>query len=214
MKKYSSMKLVCIATRKTYSTNICNNLKTAGIKVQSYLDKDVSFTDYRALMCQVESLYKINGYPEILLLDESTAIADQLCSGLHKDNLRKNQDTFKIMCMNAKHIIMMDANSEDDRLIKLIRHWKPDMRLQRIVNTYQSNKDWNAVIMNEVKWRDDMKADLKEGKTLHIVVTSRSYGLKHIVPILQGCGIHENVPGGYKFYHKNNLPLEDLKDVS
>lgn len=104
-----------------------NNIKASFPDFALYSDVKGDLDAQEKLIVQIESLSRLtitpaSPHPDLLILDESESIFEQLGSGLIK-NFSKAYATFEWLLRNSKHVIAMDANMTDRtyNVIKTIR---------------------------------------------------------------------------------------------
>jgi hypothetical protein len=106
-------KIIFLSFRQTFG----NNIKSSFPEFTLYSEAKGELCTYRKLIIQIESLYRVDitqsyEYPDLLILDESESILEQLGSGLSK-NFSKSYATFEWLLKYSKHVIAMDANLTD-----------------------------------------------------------------------------------------------------
>jgi hypothetical protein len=104
-----------------------NNIKASFTDFALYSDVKGDLDSQEKLIVQIESLSRLTitpstAHPDLLILDESESIFEQLGSGLIK-NFSKAYATFEWLLRNSKYVIAMDANMTDRtfNVIKAIR---------------------------------------------------------------------------------------------
>jgi hypothetical protein len=117
-----------------------------------------------------------NQYPvDLLIMDESESIIEQLGSGLHK-NFSASWDIFNWLTLYSEHVIALDANLTDRTLSLLADRDKNHSGLQQCVfvrNTYQRAQDFEYQLTTDpTHWRAALDKDIALG--LHVVIPINS----------------------------------------
>lgn len=154
--------ILFISYRITLSNNIYGEFKKLGFEL--YTDNINS----ERLICQVDSLRKINGLTfDLVIMDESESILNHFSSG----SLLHPLDTFQFMislCYNAKKIIALDGD-----LNNRTKYFIESLGLSHlIVNTIKKDPKKFIFSENEQSFQDNITNNLKNGKNLVIVSMS------------------------------------------
>jgi hypothetical protein len=97
-------RIVLASTRITYTMDMLRRLAKLGFR--SYLDDP----SHCFVICQMESLYKVTETPDLFVLDESETIFPQIVSGLNKERIHENTETFRMMFKHAKLKLCLDGD--------------------------------------------------------------------------------------------------------
>lgn len=133
------------------------------------------------LIAQCESMFKITGPYDLLIVDEYMTFARQLDSiNTHKDNMSLNKARFESIVRDAKNIVLLDAfiNSYDVDLYRKIRtKHGVETSIKCIKNTHVNNA--NIIIHKKLAtFEAAMYKDFKDGVKLFVASTSKKYARK------------------------------------
>lgn len=135
--------------------------------INSYIDMDIE----KKVVVQINSLHKVMGNPDVIILDEITYTLDTLLS------LEKNRDNCydvlkQYMSSNIK-LIIMDALIEKD-----IMNWISSFnkKILYIENTYKKHTKLKVNYYKHYwsQFRNDMVKDIEEGKKIAFVTNCRN----------------------------------------
>lgn len=92
IKKKGITSFIYLSTRQNFATSVSERLRKAGIHINTYNSDELrtipKFTaEYSPLMISGESLHKVDFFPELLIIDESTTFFSQLDSKTHKEHM-------------------------------------------------------------------------------------------------------------------------------
>lgn len=164
-------KVAYLTFRRTLATDFKSRTDIETLNFTHYEDILGDIFDNR-FICQIDSIGRIpfiNSKMDLLILDEITSLIRQLFSSTIK-NLCLIWDRFVHIVRNAKHIIAMDAdiNEQTINFIMRIR----DGPITLLHNTYV--REYNVKItQNEQQILERMKMDIIKGKRI-CVATNRS----------------------------------------
>jgi hypothetical protein len=127
---YVGKTIIALSHRRTFAAELCRQLP--GFVNYESLGGRINPLVHNRIVVQVESMCKIDlseliyeQYPvDLLIMDESESIIEQLGSGLHK-NFAASWDVFNFLTVGSEHVIALDANLTDRTLNVLADRRKP-----------------------------------------------------------------------------------------
>jgi len=118
--------------------------KFEGFKVYSELKKNINSRIAKRLIVQVESLHRIDGIYDYIILDESESIIGQFASN-NVRNLPIADARFQALIARAKKVICMDAYL-GERTIEVVKAIRGPEDMLIYHNYYQNAKDYHYEI--------------------------------------------------------------------
>ena len=109
LEKNHTIRILVLSPRKTFAYSICGDLNKAHLDFECYLEtKDLNQT--QKLVCQMESLFKLQRDYDILIADEIVSCLTQLSSRTTmKNNIQQVVEHFQRIYNNSKLAILADA---------------------------------------------------------------------------------------------------------
>ena len=132
-----------ISFRILFSLDIQTNSSLGGKVFSNYLDikdKSISLKKYPFLIIQVDSLSRLNlndGFPELLVLDESESIFQQFSSPYLRNKLRVVWSIFDCLCRYSTRIITIDGNLSM-RSFNIMKIYSDNIKMH--INTFSALK--------------------------------------------------------------------------
>lgn len=161
-----------ISFRQTFSNNI--QIIFNDFELYSNIKENEILSDnYKRLIIQVESLYRIsdNNITDLLVLDEIESIISQISSGLHKQ-FNASLATFIWLLKTAKHVICLDANISN-RSYNILKQFRGQHEIFYHCNDYKTSKDDKYYITKDVNiWISHLKEKINNNKNIVIVTNS------------------------------------------
>ena len=190
-----------------YEDNKKDNKKNNKKKDIFINDKD--FNDLNIhdnLVIQIESLTKLNGNYDLIILDESESILKQFSSSTMNEKYGLTFNTFHRIIMNSKKVIFADAFIKS-RTIDYVRAFEKTS-FTMIINK-SSPVIRKAFQISPDKMNDMLIADLKNGKKIYCFFGSQTK-LKNFEEIMKS---HKDLNIKYESYHSDSKNDETLKNV-
>lgn len=134
---------ICVLSfRLTFSQEL--HSKLPGFKLYNDIGGKILSSTNKRLIIQIESLSRLSGNYDIVVLDESESILNQFSSGNVK-NLTFAFATFERLIMKAKKVIAMDAYLSE-RTIDVINYISGTEDYTIDYYTHQNAKDYNYIV--------------------------------------------------------------------
>ena len=174
----SDKSILYLSFRKSFTSQIKNALPD----FKSYLDMktdEIDFNKNKRIILQIESLFKLNvknSYPDLIIIDESESIIDQLTSNLHTHK-SVSFGKFKWLIKYSRQLIFMDANLSN-RTYNLIDNLRGlTLNCKFIWNKYKINKEKTFNLTNNKSiWLDKLNISIRDGHKIAIAVNSKDVG--------------------------------------
>ncbi len=197
-------RVVLVSTRKTYSADMQRRLD--GLGFQSYLIDPSS----RLLVCQVESLHKVKQPADIVFLDESESVCNQIVSGLNNTHIHENTQTFKSLFQAAKLKICLDADLGRRTIDVCQALMTVRDHMVCFMNTHRSTQREILIHTTRESIMDTLKRALEEGKKIYVVLGTVDDG-RRIEQVISTYFPTIN----YRFYHSDAdaRVLDDFRQI-
>lgn len=194
-KNYEDKKIIIISFRKTLDREYVNNFEGftlyEDIKMKTY-DTDV----YDKIVIQIDSLYKLRGHVDLIVLDEFSYTSMHLISSVkHKEGVYNTLSEY-ISEKNIK-IVVMDALLD----LKILKWFYFERKnIYYVENEYENHKDkivykYNKKIGVFIK---SLINNLKNNKKIILATNSKNF-------LINLENNMKNIPNiKYKFLHKDN----------
>jgi len=165
--------IAVITCKRSFASAINKSFKSSGFDVSFYINEDV--TDKKFVIIQTESLYKLTRCYDLVIIDEIIGAVVQMDSGLHKDNLKKNQEMMAHLITDAKWLLLLDADI-DDRVLKLVDTY----RSSHPIHLQKNNKKRGNINALKFPTERQITAYLKEwitkGNNIAVCVSTLKQG--------------------------------------
>jgi hypothetical protein len=183
--------VLLVSYRKTFSAS---QGALHGCRLYSDIVGPIDLTKERRVVCQYESLHRVQGTPKRLLLDEMRGIRRQACGGFSSATAWA---TFARLIKEATQVVILDAYADDDDRafineirgtnIKLIRNvHKP--HTSKTITAIATYKDW---IAGFTQFLDMFVRQPKEWRLMHrfVVVCQWRKDVEEIASKLETLGL-------------------------
>jgi hypothetical protein len=165
----------------------------------------IAMTPGRRVFVQYESLHRVEGTPDVLVIDELHGIRRQACGGLCR---LRDFAAFERLTREARRVVVLDARADNEG-----RAWVETIRgspmkfvrntatphTDRTVKGFSAEKDYQEVFANYLAIRQDKKKK-SEGWALanrFVVITQHRQAVENISKQLSDAGIiHKAYHGG------------------
>ena len=182
--EYNGKKVCFISFRKSLEKKYIEDLPDfeyyEHIKTP-FIDAD----EHPRLVIQINSIHRILGKYDVVILDEISYIFDTLISFCK--NKRKIYDVLKQMLESCDKLICMDAYITKNE-IDYIKHLRPNKRNFTILNTINEFRG-NVHFYKKDTFINRLVEDLNNGLNVVFASNSKTYLQKQIIPQLKKLGI-------------------------
>jgi hypothetical protein len=207
-KKYKS--ILYFSCKRAFASSMSKDFEAYGFK--NYMDINGDFTEYDRIVCSVESIQKCRDHYDLVIIDESESIADNLTGAMFIKNKCVEGATkmFNII-KNSKKVMLMDAyiTTRSHNMIKAIKESPNDFG----DNNYHLSEDNTIYLQNDYKNKKRTFVDCDKTMLYHNLVKEMGRGNRCVVV----CGssvfadyINKNMEKKYIVKHynsKNPLPI-------
>ena len=131
MKIWKDKRVIILSPRIKFAEDIYGKFKREGIEVTSYLEKDITFDNYKVLIISPESLYRFEGcqVPDVIICDELMTIRSSFNNTkVNARTLQTSKDIFETLMGNKDTMVLAldaDMNSEGIQYINKLTARKP-----------------------------------------------------------------------------------------
>jgi len=170
--EFTSHRIVMVTFRQTLARSYKQNFEEFTV----YLDSRDKMISDDKLIIQFESLHRLAIFsepPDLVVLDESESIIEQLSSGLSGEKLIENFAKFEYLIKHSKRLICMDANigNRSFALLKYIRSASPENICAYTLHWNMCKKQVNKIYNISVdigSWLSRMRNFLNQDKRIVI----------------------------------------------
>lgn len=177
----SQERVVILSFRQTFSSSIKNSLNTNNQNFEMYSDfrGDIDLNLHQRIILQVESFFRLKTHvaPDLLILDESESIIEQLESGLSK-NISETWAKFEWLVKYSKRIICMDAYLSRRTINVVNKILSTSRRPEEEPIIYQINIHKNSandnyhIYTDKLQWLSSLFKELSVGKKIVLPTSS------------------------------------------
>jgi hypothetical protein len=163
-------KTICILSFRVFFSTHLATLFTGEDAFTLYKDikNDISPTTNKRVIVQIESMHRIRGVYDVVILDESESIFAQFDSG-NVVNISFAVANLSYMLKYAKNVIAMDAFMSK-RTVEIIKSMRGADDEVIEINTYKNATDYTYnLTYTEVDFLRRMNTSLEDGKNIAIV---------------------------------------------
>ncbi|AHC02864.1 origin binding protein [Elephant endotheliotropic herpesvirus 5B] len=130
-----SARVLVISCRRSFAEELLCKFETANLgRFRLYSDVEEYSLTENHIIIQIESLYRLDGCYDILILDEVVSIINQFYSSTMR-HLREVDDRFISCIASCTHLLAMDATINEP-LINFLTRFKGSVRTSLILNSY------------------------------------------------------------------------------
>ncbi len=133
------IRVLVVLFRVTLVTELTNKWKHLGFTSYQECDKYIHSSVYPRTIVQIDSLHKVSGKFDLLILDEIESTVNHLTSG-HIKHFDKSYRNFITYCTKVPKVFCMDATLQDITIDTLFKN----RSIHKIKNTYQSYTNSNV----------------------------------------------------------------------
>lgn len=168
-----------------------------------------SMSEHPRWTCQINSLWKVIGKVDYLILDEFSTIHDMIFD--HVENKKATISALKSYIKNSTKVIVMDAllRLKDRNYVDVLRAQKSK---NHVVNKWRNES--KVIIYDDKKMLlEAAKEAVKQGLKIAFPVTSKEFGIKNVKAIFE----NEEIMGGkysvYQINSDNSKSLESFNQI-
>ncbi len=176
-------RIVVVYFRVSLNTELFKKWEQFGFEYYKNIKGDINTEEHPRIIIQLDSIGRLTGGNDLLILDEVESLQSHLCSSKF---IKNKQYVFTILKNYVKHtpkLILADANLSD-YTVKLFSDEKPDTSIIKIQNTYKSLSHIKCTVFHKKeKLIKTIKQLLSEGKKLVIPTNSKKF-CKQITKII------------------------------
>lgn len=169
-------KIIVVYQRITLNNEIYQKWKDFGFELYSNI-KDYYLIDtekHPRVIVQVDSLHRLRGSCDLLLLDEIESLTEHLCGSTY---MQKTSEVFRTLCnyvKNTPKIILADANLRDDT-VNILFEGKRNREVYKIENKYLSFDHIQTCFYNcSDTFTKHLLSALEDGKKIVVPTNSKS----------------------------------------
>lgn len=136
-----TLSILVITFRKSLAYEFQNKFSGLGIESYNNIKGDIRTDEHKRVICQTESIHRLQNPYDIVILDECESILDQLLAKTHK-SLPIVHATIAMVLEHSARIISMDANLSirTTKYINCFRNNKPAYYIHNTFNRKQQFK--------------------------------------------------------------------------
>ena len=209
--------VLCISYRKTFTEK---TISDHNLESYNNISGDITFKqgENRRVVVQVESLKRVRGIPNVIIVDEFHGILRQVFSSTQmKFGQSKHYwDCFSRLITGANRVIVLDADANDDDLT-LFRDKLGRSSMESVINTYKPDHDKKFFVEqshkeNYAKLLDYLAPERCQynGKNKAVIFTHNKqqghYSVESLAKDLQ-CRNYR-----VRYYHADSDPEQKRKD--
>eukprot|EP01127_Copromyxa_protea_P023767 TRINITY_DN905_c0_g1_i2.p1 TRINITY_DN905_c0_g1~~TRINITY_DN905_c0_g1_i2.p1 ORF type:complete len:495 (+),score=58.69 TRINITY_DN905_c0_g1_i2:531-2015(+) len=175
--EYAGKTIIALSHRETFTTKLVADLP--GFVSYQDINGSIDPLVHNRVVVQVESLCRITleellnvgAGVDLVIMDESESIIDQLSSGLDR-HFNESWDIFNYLTLYARQVIAMDANISNRTIMALADRAKKS-KCVYVKNTFQRAAETSIELTcDEKQWRASLFKDLDAG--LHVFIPCNS----------------------------------------
>lgn len=167
--------ILFISSRVTFGYKLLGDLRDHGFQLYSQIKDNHIYS--KRVICQIDSIMRLNNDYDIIIVDECETLARYMTS----QHFTKNQkagiiiSSFETMIAEAEQVFILDADLSD----RCINFYKNNMKLNNddfhlVLNNYRPYKDYKILYCNYPSWLRQILIKLEDKKRLVIAMTSIS----------------------------------------
>jgi hypothetical protein len=166
-----SIRVLVVLFRVTLVTELVNKWKHLGFTSYQECDKYIHSSKYPRMIVQIDSLHKVTGKFDLLILDEIESTVNHITSG-HIKHFEPSYRNFITYCKKTPKVFCMDATLQDITVDTLFKN----SSVIKIKNTYQSYKKANVGFTHcKAHFIQMCISDLQQGKKIIIPSNSERF---------------------------------------
>lgn len=167
--------ILFISSRVTFGYKLLGDLRKHGFQLYSQVKDNHIYSE--RIICQIDSLMRLNNEYDIIIVDECETLARYMTSSHFTKNQKSGiiMSTFEMLIAEAKQIFILDADLSD----RCINFYKNNIKLNEdefhlILNNYRPYKEYKILYCNYSSWLRQILIKLEQKKRLVIAMTSIS----------------------------------------
>ena len=185
-------RILIVYFRVSLGEEIYEKLKQYGFEFYSNIKGVIDLEKHNRVIIQIDSLHRVIGNTDLLILDEIESLHSHLCSSIYLDKQKESYSLFNYINKTPK-IILADANLTDQTVSSFCQ--KKD--IAKIHNTFQPFTELNTTFIHDKKDLIKRTIDLiSNNKKVVIPSNSKRYCkmiqtiIKKKFPSLKICSIY------------------------
>lgn len=170
------IKILVVMFRVSLVTEIQKQWEELGFEhYQTHSDyKRINSEETPRLIIQLDSLHKVNGKYDLLILDEIESTTSHLTSG-HIQAFRPTYNAFKSYIKHTPKVFCMDATLQNATVDALFNK----RSVTKVHNTYKTFSDYTSRFTHDIStFNTQIIQWLKQGKKLVVPTNSEKYAIK------------------------------------
>jgi hypothetical protein len=176
-------RIVVVYFRVSLNTELFKKWEQFGFEYYKNIKGDINTEEHPRIIIQLDSIGRLTGGNDLLILDEVESLQSHLCSSKF---IKNKQYIFTILKNYVKHtpkLILADANLSD-YTVNLFTSDKNDDKIVKLQNTYKSLSHIKCTVLHKKeKLIKTIKQFLSDGKKLVIPTNSKKF-CKQITKII------------------------------
>ena len=213
IKKNTDASIVIVVFRRSLGREFLGKFKSLGFKLYSDITEREITQEHKRVIVQLDSIERIDFYPDVLVLDEFCSILSQVFSSTVA-NLRPVWVNFEAMIKHCERVIALDADlkNQDSEFLKQFRTDEGDafkivhnrFKSSNIKQLYETGKGEKAYAQ--------MLDDIRAGKRVFVPNTRSREWNEQLLKTVQDMGKSVRL-----YYAKNSSDSEtcsELEDVN
>lgn len=166
-----NIRVLVVLFRVTLVSELVNKWKHLGFTSYQECDKRIHSSKYPRMVVQIDSLHKIAGKYDLLILDEIESTVNHLTSG-HIKHFDKCYRNFITYCKKTPKVFCMDATLQDITVDTLFKN----RNTIKIENTYKSYTNTNVGFTScKAQFIQMCISDLRQGKKIILPSNSERF---------------------------------------
>jgi len=168
-------RIIVVYSRISLNVAIHNKWKQYGFELYSNIkDHFINTNINNRIVVQIDSLHRVSGQCDLLILDEIETTHEHLCGSRLLEKTSECFHTLMSYTKNTPKIIMSDANLKDETINHLLQTRTQQNKTIKIQNTYQSFCNINTrFYFNEQFFLDSLQTFVKDNKKIVIPTNSK-----------------------------------------
>jgi hypothetical protein len=171
-------KIIVVYQRVSLNLSIHEKWKRYGFELYSDIEDYIIRTDvHHRIIVQVDSLHRLRGKCDLLILDEIESVHEHLCGSRMNDNVAECWRTLSNYIRHSRNIIACDANLKDETCQLLFSNYNNNTNkiVTKIENTYKSFTGLKCkMLISPEKVVEKVFELLDNGKNVVIPTNSKS----------------------------------------
>jgi len=202
----------------TYRRSLASGIEKEGKRLgfESYMNKKVRKSNGRIMgdriIIQLESLHRLDGDFDLIILDESEPLIKQLTSPTLKENAQSIIGRFEELITHTKRIICLSADI-GDLTFGVCHMYRGSGGALLIDNDYKPDTNLSYLVTNDMDiWNAKLWEDLDDGKRIAIASSSKSKAKELFKSIISEAVLRDIYPSKEEAMKKIRLYTSETSD--